>query len=117
MTRIIIAGSKGRMGQAVARCAAAIPDLAIAGQFDLGQDPREFITGGDVVVEFAFHESTVPLARICAEHKKAMVIGTTGHTDTEQKEMIQLSAQIPMVWSIEFFHRRQHPILADPPGL
>jgi 4-hydroxy-tetrahydrodipicolinate reductase len=102
MTRIIIAGAKGRMGQALARCAESIPGLAITGQFDLGQDLRGFIAEGDVVVDFTFHESTVLLARICAEHKKAMVIGTTGHTDTEQKELIQIAAQIPLVWSSNF---------------
>jgi len=55
-----------------------------------------------VVVDFTFHESTVPMARICAEHKKAMVIGTTGHSDTEQKELVQIAAQIPLVWSSNF---------------
>jgi 4-hydroxy-tetrahydrodipicolinate reductase len=102
MTRLIIAGAKGRMGQALLRCAEAMPGLAIAGQFDLGQDLRDFIAGGDVVIDFTFHESTVPLARICAKHKKPMVIGATGHTDAEQKELLQLSAQIPLVWSSNF---------------
>jgi 4-hydroxy-tetrahydrodipicolinate reductase len=102
MTRLIIAGAKGRMGQALARCAQGIPGLAIAGQFDLGQDLREWIADGDVVIDFTFHESTIPLAKICAEHKKAMVIGTTGHTDTEHKELVQIATQIPMVWSSNF---------------
>jgi 4-hydroxy-tetrahydrodipicolinate reductase len=102
MTRIIIAGAKGRMGQALAHCAQAVPGLAIAGQFDLGQDLRAFIADGDVVLDFTFHESTVPMARICAEHNKAMVIGTTGHTESEEKELIQLSSQIPLVWSANF---------------
>jgi 4-hydroxy-tetrahydrodipicolinate reductase len=102
MTRLIIAGAKGRMGQSLAHCAESIPGLAIAGQFDLGQDLREWIADGDVVVDFTSHESTVPLARICAEHKKAMVIGTTGHSDTEQKELVQIATQIPLVWSSNF---------------
>ncbi len=102
MTRLIIAGAKGRMGQALLRCSQADPGLAIAAQFDLGQDLRQFIAGGDVVIDFTFHQSTGPLAGICAEHKKPMVIGTTGHTDTEQQELIRLSALIPLVWSANF---------------
>jgi len=102
MTRLIIAGARGRMGQAVARCAQALPGLAMAGQFDLGQDLRAFIAGGDVVIDFTFHESTVSLAGICAEHNKPMVIGTTGHTEGEQKELTRLSSQIPLVWSSNF---------------
>jgi 4-hydroxy-tetrahydrodipicolinate reductase len=102
MTRLIIAGAKGRMGQALIRCAQSIPGLAVAAQFDLGQDLREFIADGDVVVDFTFHESTVPMAEICASHKKAMVIGTTGHSETEQKELVKIASQIPMVWSSNF---------------
>jgi 4-hydroxy-tetrahydrodipicolinate reductase len=102
MTRIIIAGAGGRMGQALARCAQDLPGVAIAGRFDLGQDLRAFIADGDVVLDFTFHESTVPLAGICAEHKKPIVIGTTGHTETEQKAITQLSSQIPVVWSSNF---------------
>jgi len=102
MTKIIIAGAKGRMGQAVLRCAGGNAGVTVAGQVDLGQDLHDCIAAGDVVVDFTFHESTVPLAKICAENKKAMVIGTTGHSDTEQKELIQISSQIPLVWSSNF---------------
>jgi 4-hydroxy-tetrahydrodipicolinate reductase len=102
MTRLIIAGAKGRMGQALAHCAEAIPGLVIAGQIDLGQDLRGCIAEGDVVVDFTFHDSTAPLAKICAEHKKAMVIGTTGHSEPEQRELLAISTQIPLVWSSNF---------------
>ena len=102
MTRIIITGSKGRMGQALLRCAAATPGIVVAGQVDLGQDLRDCIASCDVVVDFTFHESTGPLARICAEHRKPMVIGTTGHNDAEQKELARIAGQIPMVWTANF---------------
>jgi 4-hydroxy-tetrahydrodipicolinate reductase len=102
MTRFIIAGAKGRMGQALLRCAQTVPGLTVAGQFDVGQDPLEWIAGGDVLIDFTFHESTVPLAKICAEHGKAMVLGTTGHSEAEKEELRRISAQIPIVWSSNF---------------
>ncbi len=102
MTRVIIAGCKGRMGQTLLRYAGAVPGLAVAGQFDKGQDLRDFIAAGDVVIDFTLHEATVPMARICAELQKAMVIGATGHTETEQQELKRISAQIPLVWSANF---------------
>ena len=49
MTRIIIAGAKGAWDRPWPRCAEAVPGLAIAGQFDLGQDLRGLIAEGDVV--------------------------------------------------------------------
>jgi 4-hydroxy-tetrahydrodipicolinate reductase len=102
MTKVIIAGAKGRMGQALLSCAESISGIAVAGQIDFGDDLRKVIDSADVVIDFTFHETTSGLARICAEHKKAIVIGTTGHTKVESDELRALSRQIPMVWSANF---------------
>jgi 4-hydroxy-tetrahydrodipicolinate reductase len=102
MTNLIIAGAQGRMGQALLRCAQTMPGLAVTGQIDLGQDLAGCVAAGDVVIDFTFHSSTVPLAQICARHKKAMVIGTTGHDETEQKELARISSEIPLVWTSNF---------------
>ena len=42
------------------------------------------------------------VAGLCAEHKKALVIGTTGHTDTDTFEIKKLKTKIPMVWASNF---------------
>ena len=102
MTKIIIAGARGRMGQALLRCAEKIPCLAVSGQFDLGGDLGAHIGGGDVVLDFSFHDSTVGFARLCAARQKAIVIGVTGHTEAERQELMSLSARIPMVWSSNY---------------
>ncbi len=102
MTRIIIAGAKGKMGQALSRAAEKIPGLAVTARIERGQEPSKLIPDADVVVDFSAHEATVPLARLCAQYKKAMVIGTTGHTEAERKELLNISAQVPMVWSSNF---------------
>jgi 4-hydroxy-tetrahydrodipicolinate reductase len=102
MTRIIIAGAKGRMGQVLLRAAEKFPAVTVAAQIDLGQDLAGVIEGADVVVDFTAHEATLPFARLCARHKKAMVIGTTGHTAAERTELLDVSRQVPMVWSANF---------------
>ena len=38
MTKIIITGSKGRMGRALIACAAHHPELEVVGQIDQGDD-------------------------------------------------------------------------------
>ena len=58
--------------------------------------------GADVVIDFTFHESTVAFARLCAARQKAMVIGTTGHSEAERKELASISSRIPMVWSSNY---------------
>jgi 4-hydroxy-tetrahydrodipicolinate reductase len=102
MTKIIIAGAKGRMGTALLRCAASIPDLSVVGQIDVGDDLGAVLGQSDVVIDFTSHESTLGLARLCAEHGKAIVIGTTGHGEAERKELTSLSSKIPMVWSSNY---------------
>jgi 4-hydroxy-tetrahydrodipicolinate reductase len=102
MTRILITGAKGRMGQALLQCAARIPSLQVAAQIDIGDDLNRYIDTCDVVIDFTFHEVTTGFARLCAAKKKAMIIGTTGHTDAEASELKALSSQIPMVWTSNF---------------
>ena len=102
MTRIIITGSKGQMGQALLTCAARIPELEVAGQVDVGDDLGAIVTNCDAVIDFSFHSATLGVAKLCAQHKKALVIGTTGHQPAEKSEILNLKSQIPMVWSSNY---------------
>jgi 4-hydroxy-tetrahydrodipicolinate reductase len=102
MTKIIITGSKGRMGQALIACAAKIPELQIVGQVDQGDDLGAIIGKADAVIDFSFHSATLAVAELCAKHKKAIVIGTTGHPAEEKSKIVSLKAQIPMVMATNF---------------
>ena len=102
MTRIIITGSKGRMGQALLSCAARIPELEVVGQIDAGDDLGAIIAQCDVVIDFSFHSATLGVAQLCARHRKALVIGTTGHQPEEKKELVALANQIPVVWASNY---------------
>jgi len=102
MTKIIITGSKGKMGRALAACAPNFREIEIAGQIDVGGDLEAIITGCDAVVDFSSHTATRGVADLCAKHKKALVIGTTGHTDTDTFEVRLQQAQIPIVWASNF---------------
>lgn len=102
MTNLIITGAKGRMGQALLACATLNPDLRVTGQVDLGDDIRKVIDSGDVIVDFSFHNVTAELVALCAERKKAVVIGTTGHTPEERDRIAIFKSQIPMVWSANY---------------
>jgi len=102
MTRIIITGSKGRMGQAIAACAALNPNLQIVAQIDQGDDLPAVIAKCDVVVDFSSHSVTPVIAGLCAQNNKAIVIGTTGHSETEKTGITKFSKQIPIVLSANF---------------
>jgi 4-hydroxy-tetrahydrodipicolinate reductase len=102
MTRLIIVGAKGRMGQALIACAARRPELRVVGQVDLGDNLRDCIEGAEVVVDFSFHQATPEVATLCAWNRKALVIGTTGHTPEEKEQIAAVAARIPMVWSANY---------------
>ena len=90
------------MGQAVIACAKTFRELEIAGQVDQGDDLRSVISKGDVVVDFSVHAATAGIASLCAENKKALVIGTTGHTQEEQSRITDHGSRIPIVLASNF---------------
>jgi 4-hydroxy-tetrahydrodipicolinate reductase len=102
MTKIIITGSKGRMGQALVNCAKNFRDIQVSGQIDKGDDLKAVVKDADVVVDFSFHEATLEIAELCASNKKALVIGTTGHSDADQSKIKNLKTEIPIVWSSNY---------------
>jgi 4-hydroxy-tetrahydrodipicolinate reductase len=102
MTRAIIIGAAGRMGRALVTCAKNISDLELVGQLGRGDDAGRAISKADVVIDFSVHTATPAIADLCAKNKKAIVIGTTGHSDSEKKAIADLQSVIPMVWTSNF---------------
>ncbi len=90
------------MGRALTACAPQHPGLQIVGEIDAGDDLAAVIERGDVVVDFSVHTATPQVAALCAQHRKALVIGTTGHNDTETFEIRKAHTRIPIVWSSNF---------------
>ena len=97
-TRITIIGAKGRMGQANL-AAAHEAGTEVVAALDQGDDLAAGIAAADVVIDFSFHAATAGIIRLCAEHQKALVIGTTGHSAEEKKNLLAEAARIPCVWS------------------
>jgi len=102
MTKVIINGSEGRMGQALLSCGAANPDIEITAGIDIGDSLSDVIDESDSVIEFSFHEITRSVAQLCAEHKKALVIGTTGHSVEDKEAILGFQSEIPIVWASNF---------------
>ncbi len=102
MVKLIITGSKGRMGQALIACAARNTNLKITGQVDAGDDLKSVIADGDVVIDFSFHAATAGIAELCAQQNKALIVGTTGHSDAEKAAIKKQQATIPIVFSANY---------------
>jgi 4-hydroxy-tetrahydrodipicolinate reductase len=102
MARVIIAGAKGRMGQALVACAPQVQNIQIIGQVNRGDNLATIIDGSDVVIDFSSRDATLEFVELCASHKKAIVIGTTGHSEVEKAEILKFKTQIPIVWTSNF---------------
>jgi len=102
MSKIIITGAKGRMGKALVACAPNHTGLEVVGQIDQGDSLEAIVGTCDAVIDFSLHSATPGIAKLCAQHKKALVIGTTGLNDTETFEVKQAAAGIPMVWASNY---------------
>ena len=97
MTKIIITGSKGRMGKALLACAPHHRELEVVGQIDQGDDLATVIARSDVVIDFSSHDATAAIAELCSTHGKALVVGTTGHDEAEKSRITHHASRIPIV--------------------
>lgn len=116
MTRVIIAGAAGRMGQRISSMVRKNPDLQLTAAFehrdnpavgrDVGENAGFGTTGvtiaaglesvidqGDVIIDFTFHTATMDFVRTAAEHGRAMVIGTTGLTPEDLTTLAELAGK------------------------
>ncbi len=100
--KLIMNGAGGRMGQAILACAQLDPDVQVVGRVDLGDSLETVIENGDAVIDFTHACVTPGVAAMCVEHKKALVIGTTGHTDDERAAIVSAAEKIPVVFAPNF---------------
>jgi 4-hydroxy-tetrahydrodipicolinate reductase len=118
-TAIAVAGSGGRMGQTLIEAVLAAPDLRLAGALEvdgsalLGQDAgarfgRETgvavtadleaaLRDARVLVDFTRPAGTLRHLAACRRLGVAAVVGTTGFSEAEKREIAATAADIPLV--------------------
>jgi 4-hydroxy-tetrahydrodipicolinate reductase len=116
---IAIAGASGRMGQMLIEALRAADDCVLSGALDIaaspaiGHDAGAFagqttgvlitadITQGlknsRVLIDFTRPEGTMAHLTVCRANGVAMVIGTTGFTDSQKVEIAQAAKHIPIM--------------------
>ena len=120
MVRIAVAGAAGRMGSRISALSKEYEGLQLAGAFerkghkDAGRDvgaiagigdtgvkladsPEAVIDNVDVVISFTTVEASLEHLRLASSKGKAMVIGTTGFTKDDIKQVAELTKKIPCV--------------------
>jgi 4-hydroxy-tetrahydrodipicolinate reductase len=102
MTKVIIVGSKGRMGQNLIKLAQPVAGYSVVAGIDAGDDLAPHVPQTDAIIEFSHHTVTGSVARLAVANHKALVIGTTGHTDDEKAEIAGFAKSIPVVFAPNF---------------
>jgi 4-hydroxy-tetrahydrodipicolinate reductase len=102
MAKVIITGAKGRMGQALIACAKNFSSLELVAALGRNDPLDAVIDRADVVIDFSLPHATPGFLALCQNHRKAIVVGTTGHTPAEKASIIQAAAAIPVVLASNF---------------
>ena len=110
--RIAVTGAGGRMGRTLIEAVLADRELELAALLEVAGSPvigqvisslkvqsdLKAIQAADVVIDFTRPEGT--LAHL--EHARAMVIGTTGFSDSQNKTIAEAGRRIPIVMAANF---------------
>lgn len=109
MTRIIMNGCNGKMGQVITRLAAEDSDAEIVAGFDIRDDkentypvftnPEEFEGEADVVIDFSHPSSLTGILSFCKKRKLPVIICTTGLSSEQKEEFKEASKEIPVFFS------------------
>jgi len=97
--RLLINGSRGRMGQALVHCAASIPELRVEAEVDAGDDFVSALQRCEAVIDFSHHDTVESVLAACVETIRTLVIGTTGHSDAQIEAIHTAGKLIPIVFA------------------
>ncbi|HSA38855.1 MAG TPA: 4-hydroxy-tetrahydrodipicolinate reductase [Methanoregula sp.] len=117
MIKVVICGASGRMGQTIGRMVNESRDLELVGGIDL--KPGSFFGAGivdskdadallkktkaDVLIDFTVANAVVENVKMAARNNVALIVGTTGVTSDQRREMeTAIQGRVPAVISSNF---------------
>ena len=118
MSRVLVTGAWGRMGERVRHWVEAHPQLelgaaleapghprlgeTLAPGVELVSDPKAALEGADVVIDFTVPGVTLDVLRSAADAGVAFVTGTTGCSEAQRQEIAALAERTPVIHAPNF---------------
>ncbi len=109
MTKIVMNGCNGKMGQVITRLVAEDDDCEIVAGFDVNDtidntypvftNPDEFTGDADVVIDFSHPSALTNVLNYCKKRKFPVILATTGFTNEQKQEFTDASKEIPVFFS------------------
>ena len=109
MTKIILNGCNGKMGQVITRLAGEDESLEIVAGFDILNNkeneypvftsPDDFQGEADVVIDFSHPDSLESILSFCRKRELPVIVCTTGLSNSQKNIMEASSKEIPVFFS------------------
>ena len=115
--KLAVAGAGGRMGRTLIEAIHDDGALSLAAALEvagspavgreiekvrIGSDVDAALAACDVLIDFTRPEGTLKHLNACLKHSRAIVIGTTGFSDSQRKMIAEAAKRIPIMMSPNF---------------
>jgi 4-hydroxy-tetrahydrodipicolinate reductase len=100
--RVALIGARGRMGQTIVGLTRSDPKIDVVVQCDLGDPLETAIKEWDVAIDFSNASATDEVCRAASQNRKALVIGTTGHSPEQRNVIEKMAKSVPVVFASNF---------------
>lgn len=99
MSKLIVCGATGRVGTLICQLAKENSFWRSLFTSSRSEPLEKVINKGDILIDFTLPDGTENHLRLACEHKKPIVIGTTGLNETQMKKIEEASKIIPIVYA------------------
>lgn len=113
MIKLVVTGAAGKMGGRIIANALKDTDFKLVGAVETPKNPavgkdvgggikisdslEKVLLGADVIVDFTLATATLPHLEFASKKKKAVVVGTTGHSPDQLRGIQKIAQNIPLV--------------------
>ena len=113
MVDVIICGIAGKIGTLLRQNLSIHPEFSCIGGVDVNppsaitsfpivQNLQEVVESCDVVVDFSASDASPEFVTICRDHGRAIIVGTTGFNEEQQKIISDAGSAIPVLQCSNF---------------
>ncbi len=100
--RVLLVGAAGRMGKTVLHLAEEDPAIDIVARCDVDDPIEPGMKKCDVAIDFSHPDAIEDICRAALNQRKALVIGTTGHSEEQRCIIERASQSVAIVFASNF---------------